>query len=114
MDEKEFTETFVVGDEIWCIFPLHFGIPNEIRKCRIIEIHAEHDYVGYRYFSDGNEYAGGAHISSLTNRWHGVFKTEEDAKKCFDERKRAYETDPKLLAEVADARKRWEASMQED
>lgn len=38
-------------------------------------------------------------IENLTNEWHGVFLSEEDAKSFLEARKLAYERDPKLIAE---------------
>ena len=43
-------------------------------------------------------------VHDLTNKWHGVFLNEEDAKAYFEEKKKAYATDPQLIEEAKNAK----------
>jgi len=106
---EEFIQVLKPGDKFWHMTSM-YGAPTGIEGPITIE-RFERDEKGepkviYKhkaYFSD--EIVEAYHfVSDLTNRWHGVFLTKKDAQAYFEERRRAYATDPELIAEVRESR----------
>jgi hypothetical protein len=102
---EEFMQTFKPGDKFWHMTSW-FGEPTSIKGPIIIERFEEyeegHPKVIYKRKSCFSDEIVETYdfVADLTNRWHGVFLTKEDAQAYFEERKHAYATDPKLIAEV--------------
>ena len=102
---EEFMQTFKPGDKFWHMTSW-YGQPTSIEGPITIERFEKDEEWGPKVIYKRKAYVSGEmvedyrFVSSLVNRWHGVFLTEEDAQVYFKERKHAYATDPELIAEV--------------
>lgn len=117
LSEEEFLKVLSVGDKFWFINSIMGSGPICIEgPCIIDEIKREKsgDKILIRVFFKQKICIGTLQeevvetdraVSDLTNRWHGVFLSKEDARKYFLVRKHAYKTDPKLIRELRKERK---------
>jgi hypothetical protein len=99
---EEFLETFKVGDQFWFMTFFSGVGPIRIEGPLTIVSFDEAD-AGHRVYCDGgsDSLPGQRHyVSDITNTYHGVFISETDARSHLEERKQAYQTDPKLIAEL--------------
>lgn len=112
----EFLQKLNVGDKFWYMGSYLEKPSGTYGPYTVLSIFLDEQgkwRVRYRNEETGRENSATSpdYADDLTNRWHGVFLSEKDANAYFEERVRAYETDPKLIAEhelaVADA-KMWQ------
>ena len=109
--ESEFLATFKVGDTFLHMESL-LCKPTWVVQATIREFREDgwvviEDEKGKSCFKTRH------HVNDLTNRFHGVFTSKEDAEAYLAERKIAYETDPELIAEAAKAEKSFEDEEEE-
>lgn len=99
--DKEFLETFKEGDIIYYIGSFHskpcvvYG-PIKIKK--LIHDHPDDEWRMnqglVRILADNPEYNEWHYVTDLTNRYHGVCKTEEEAKDYLQKRLEEFANDP--------------------
>jgi hypothetical protein len=100
--EGEFLTTLNEGDQFWTISTLFkepIGIAGPYRITKFLSSEMGHVLVQ----CEGS--LSKHFITDLTNSWHGVLLSAGDAEAYFLERRRAYESDPALMAETERERK---------
>lgn len=96
LSEEEFLAHFKKSDKLWYM-ESRWLVPSRIMGpvtiSRLVMVGKKTKV----YFKEPNHPP--RYVSDLTGKWNGVFLSEEDAGVYFEDRKRAFETDPNLKSQ---------------
>jgi hypothetical protein len=96
---EEFLSTLNVGDQFWFLaYQMGIGPTGVVGPCTINGFEEVQGLGTKVLFHQEENRPREYNVQDLTNPYHGVFLTKEDATEYFNKRKKAYQTNPVLIS----------------